>query len=812
MAKLTVDELETILDAEKADALSSQRSSKLSEERSKAMEYYLGDMAEDMPAQVDRSSAVSSDVADVVEGLMPALMEIFCGGDEVVEFEPIGQEDEEAAQQETDYVNHVFLQQNDGYLVIYSMTKDALLQKNGIAKVWWEVREHEEEETYVGLDDDAYAMIVADEEVEITEHAERPDTEALTRMLAEADQALGIPEGDAFQMEIPPEILDRVPKLHDLTVVKRANKGRCRVEAVPPEEFGISRRAKTIRDADYCFHETRRTVHDLIEEGYEPDQVHSLATASFDDTEEAMTRNTINDTTEPGETGVNEANRLVRTTEHYAVIDYEGNGKPCPYKIVTGGEGGEVLNKRQPGEKKYAPDITKVRRVPFASMTPIIIPHRFFGRSMADVTMDIQRIKTSLIRSLLDNMYLANNQRTEIAEMHAGPNTIDDLLTNRPGGIVRTKTPGGLNVLQSQSIGPFGFPLVEYFDGVREWRTGVTRQGMGLDPNALQNIGENAILDAANASRQKQKLIARTFAETGIRDLFLLIHDTIRANDDKANTVRLRNKWVTINPREWKTRSNLIVNVGIGDGTKAQQLAFLTTLLTIQKEALMMPQAMLVKPGNIYATLKKYTELGGLRSVEPYFMDPEEKGPDGQLLRKPPPPPPDPKLVEIQAKMALESQQAKADIAAQDRKVQAEIVLKTKEFELKRELMLIEARLKMHEQNRQIMGDVASETMEEDAETGSSPYNQMVDGLRMQQAAVEKSLAKVQAQIEAAGQAVATIANATSAIADSVGQVAGHAMAPSRVIRDGGRIVGVEKNGVRQSVVRGPDGAIEGLQ
>jgi hypothetical protein len=175
--KMPDDELKAILAAEKSSALAGMIASKLASDRANAMSYYLGDMTKDLPSMAGRSSAVSTDVADTVEGLMPALMEIFCGSDEVVKFNAVGPEDVEAAQQETDYVNHVFMQQNPGFLALYSFIKDALLQKNGFIKVFWEERDEEERETYYGLSDEQFAMILQDEDVEIIEHTIHGDDE-----------------------------------------------------------------------------------------------------------------------------------------------------------------------------------------------------------------------------------------------------------------------------------------------------------------------------------------------------------------------------------------------------------------------------------------------------------------------------------------------------------------------------------------------------------------------------------------------------------------------------------------------------------
>jgi len=159
MPKMKASDLKSMIAAEKADALAAISAAKLAEERADAMDYYLGDMSKDMPAQDGRSRAVSTDVADTIEGLMPSLMDIFAGSDEVVRFEPVGPEDEEAAQQETDYVNHVFMQQNPGFMALYSFIKDALLSKVGIVKVWWEETEQEERETYYDLTDDQFALL-----------------------------------------------------------------------------------------------------------------------------------------------------------------------------------------------------------------------------------------------------------------------------------------------------------------------------------------------------------------------------------------------------------------------------------------------------------------------------------------------------------------------------------------------------------------------------------------------------------------------------------------------------------------------------
>src|SRR5262249_29679756 len=382
MPKMTIGELKALLAAERHSALSAMTASKLSDERATALNYYYGDMSKDMPAPEGRSRAVSTDVADTIEGLMPTLMEIFCGGDEVVRFEPVGPEDVAAAEQETDYVNHVVMQANPGLVTLYSFIKDALLSKVGVVKVWWEERQETERETYLDLDDAAFAILASDPDVEIVEHTER--------RIANSEIANG--ESETPQPPDSPFAIRHSPALHDVTVETRRTFAQAKVMGVAPEEFGISRTARSIRDTEYCFHDVFKTQGRLTAEGFDPEQVKKLPTYTLAHTIEEISRDTVNESTlrQSGE-AMQEAGRLIRVTEHYIRMDYEGTDEARLYRVTTAGEEGEVL--RRDG----APDIVPEDFIPFAAMTPVIVTHRFFGRSIADLVLDIQRIKTALL-------------------------------------------------------------------------------------------------------------------------------------------------------------------------------------------------------------------------------------------------------------------------------------------------------------------------------------------------------------------------------------------------------------------------------
>jgi hypothetical protein len=517
----------------------------------------------------------------------------------------------------------------------------------------------------------------------------------------------------------PPPMPERV---HDVKISRLRKYGCARVENVPPEEFGVTRRQRSVmlRDCDYCYHEVRRTQAELIADGYDKEQVERLPDYTGDGGTEEVARDTVDDNSLEASEMLNRATRQIRVTEHYILMDYEGDGKARRYRVTTGGSGSEILKRK--GKPEIIPDMVR-----FAAMTPTIMPHRFFGRSIADQTMDIQRQKTALLRSALDNVYFANNQRLEIAEDGATKDTIDDVLANRVGGIIRTRRIGSVAPVPNQPIGSFVFPLIEYLDARSEWRTGVTRQGQGLDPNSLQNIGERAVLDAQSAARARTKLYARIFAETGIREMFSLLHATIRQNATEAETVKLRGSWTKIDPQEWRQRDDMTINVGLGTGSKDQEIAILNNLLSIQVNAMKMPETSLAGPPQIYNTLKQMTRKAGL-DHEAHFTDPSRMPP------KPPTPKPEEQkaMAELQmaqqkarqdlqmkqAEMDMQQQRFTQEMQMQQQKVQADAALQMEKFRLEAELQRERMRQEMVLKQQQIADELDLKSRQLEAELG----------------------------------------------------------------------------------------------
>ena len=615
--------------------------------RKKSLEYYLG-----MPLgneQEGRSQVISNDVLDTVESLMPSLMRIFTAGDNVFNCEGVGPEDDEMARQCSDYLNYIFYKENQGFLALYSAFKDALIQKNGILKVYWDDSQKTEREEYTRLTDDEFNDLVADPEVKVKNHSEYKE-----------------PITDDQGKE-----LDKVT-LHDVVIHRTRLYGQVRIEPVPPEEFLISRRSKDINSANFVCHRTNKTRSELVQMGYDKDLVDGLPTGDTDFfTEDKFVRHQNIDFSHGASEGDKSTNDIL-VYECYIKLDVNEDGKAELLKITTAGSGtGKMI------------DMEEVDNFPFVSMTPVIMPHRFHGRSVSELVEDIQLIKSTVMRQMLDNMYLTNNNRVAVQD---GQVAMDDLLTNRPGGIVRTKQPPQ-NVMMPLPMQPLteqATSMLGYLDSVKETRTGITRQSQGLDANTLNKTatGQNQIL---TQSQMRMELIARIFAETGVKDLALKMFELVCKYQQKEKIVRIRGKYIPMRPYEWKDRVNVTVQVGLGTGSKEQQLILLNAILERQMQAINLQQntfGPMVNLRNIYNSLKKLIENAGLNGIEPYFMDPDVGA--AQMPQLPPKPPTEFERVTL-AQVQGENQRAQLN---------ANVTLKEVEGRMRQQLLDFEIKIK----------------------------------------------------------------------------------------------------------------------
>src|SRR6056300_622899 len=613
--------------------------------RKKSLEYYLGEPLGN--EQEGRSQVVSNDVLDTVESLMPSLMRIFTSGDNVFNCEGMGPEDEEMARQCSDYLNYIFYKENDGFLSLYTAFKDALIQKNGILKVYWDNAAKTEREEYTRLTDDEFNDLVADTEVKVSNHTKYE--EAIT---------------DDRGKEI-----DKIP-LHDIVIHRTKLYGKVRIDPVPPEEFLIERRCKSIDTANFVCHRVNKTRTELVEMGYDPEVVASLPTGDGDYyTEDKFTRHQSVDFSH-GETDGDKSTQDVLIHECYVRMDVDGDGKAELLKITVAGDGKKLL------------DMEEIDTMPFVSMTPVIMPHRFYGRSVAELVEDIQLIKSTVMRQMLDNMYLTNNNRVAVQD---GQVSMDDLLTNRPGGIVRTKQPpqNVMMPIQAQPITEQASGMLAYLDSVKESRSGVTKAAQGLQSDSLNTDTATGMNQVLTQSQMRMELIARIFAETGVKDLGAKIFELLCKYQQKEKLVRIRGKFVPMTPFEWRDRVNINVEVGLGTGSKEQQLILLNSILQKQLQAINLQQNVyspMVNLKNIHKTLQKLVENTGLGSAEPYFIDPEVGA--AQMPPLPPKPPTEFEKVSL-AQVQGENERAILSAQVETKKMEAQMRQKLLDFELK---------------------------------------------------------------------------------------------------------------------------------
>ena len=564
-------------------------------EQALAIDYYLrkpfGNEEE------GRSQVISSDVWDVVEGMTPILLKPFVSSSDVVQFNPRGAEDEEAAKQETDYLNYVVTQRNDSFIQFVAWAKSGLLQKNGIVKYWWDKTRRVSIENYDAVPEDVLALMLQDEGVTVLEKSVC-DSEP-----AQIDPQTGQP--------IP------APVCYDVRLRVAQEEGKARYEVIPPEEFLIVGRDPNPQNAEFVEHRRRVTVSDLREMGY--DVADDISDAGAGDSSMDLQSTARNQNREFDQQGASDGSgdpsmREVWYREAIARVDFDSDGIAELRKVCIVGT--TVLANQE------------VEEVNFCAWTPYQQLHQFDGRCPADETIEIQEVKSTLWRQTLDNIYTINNNR-----VFAGSRVnLDDLLDNQIAGIVRVDGDVVGNQVMSMPITPIGQvvqPMIEYMDTAKENRTGFTRYNQGNDADSLNKTATGVRL-ITQAGNERLALVQRSLAEQGMKPLMLGLHGLLRRHATKAETVRLRGKWVQIDPRAWKNRYDMTVSVGLGTMDKSMELQAQDAIVKMQQG--LMP-AGVVSPENIYNAAAKFVELTGEKNNDRYFTHPDQ-------MPKPPPPNP----------------------------------------------------------------------------------------------------------------------------------------------------------------------------
>jgi len=584
-----------------------------------------------------RSQVVDSTVMDTIEWIKPSLMRIFASGDDVVKFLPEGPEDVPYAKQATDYVNWILNRKNNWSELFLTWITDALLEKVGIIKIFWDETERKNREEYHDLTDVELEHLIASDDVEVLEHTEK----------VEADELVSI-------------------STHDVVITRQTKKGGVKIVNVPPEEFLISREAKNVDDARFVCHRSRMTLAELRELGYDVEEDQS--DAYRDISLESNARHQWDNSRNWGLYSEDEqgALREVWVYESYMRVEIKG-GLSELRRILTCGS--QIL----------AND--PVDRAPFATLCPIPMAHKFFGMSVADQVMDLAQVKTVLLRNLLDNMYLQNSGRVAVQE---GMVNLDDMLTSRPGGIVRTKAQGAIQPLPTPQLQPYVFEMLGYIDNIREERSGMTKMSQGLDANALtSHTSATQVAQVMTAAQQRVELIARVFADTGVKKMAYMIYELVQKHQDKEQVIMLRNEWVPVRPDMWRDKMDCTVQVGLGHGNKDQQLMHLSNLLQFAGQA-MSGGLSIVNEQNMYNMGAALIKNMGFKDVTQFLTDPskaEQKGPSPQEQM-------------AQAEMEMKKKELEikaADVQIKAQKVQQEAVEVQIDAELKGQELALEA-------------------------------------------------------------------------------------------------------------------------
>lgn len=596
----------------------------LNAEREQSLNYYLG---RPFGNEIDgRSQVVTRDTLETVEWMLPALLKIFTSGDKVVEFQPKGAEDVEAAEQETSYVNHVVMQQNDSFMALYTWFKDALLMKTGYVKVYWDTQEDVTEDNYMNLSEEELVMLAQDQGVEIV-------------AAEQTEQGISV-------------------------TVKRVTKnGHICVEPVPPEEILVDMacRSVSLDKANYVEHRTKKTISDIRLMGFDIED--NIADYEGEEGSETIeTARNIYDEDDESWQGADPSTRLVWFRDITMRIDEDGDGiaELNRYYVV----GGKIVYRG------------KAENVYYAALCPIPMPHRHVGLSLADLVADVQEIRSAIMRQYVDGLFLANNGRYAISDRV----NLDDMLVSRPGGIVRVQGDpmSAIMPLVHPNTGATAIEGLSYFDSQKENRTGITKYNQGLDANSL-NKTATGINQIMNAAQQRMELVARVFAESGVKRLFMLVHELTKKHSDRATIFRLNNKWVPVDPRQWQTRTDMTIAVGLGTGNKDAQLSHLMSILQVQREAM---QIGVATPKNIYSAAKRLAENAGFSDGNEFFTDPSEQQAQPQQ--------PNPLVQAEQIKQQGQMQAKQMDMQADAQKFQAEAQIdqqsKAIEFQQKQQL------------------------------------------------------------------------------------------------------------------------------
>ena len=629
-----------LVNSEEERSIGFERDSELTDQLERALEYYKGEMT-DLPAFANRSTAVSMDVRDVIQAMLPDVVDVIVGDEEAVSFRPVGPEDEEAAQQETDAIRHVIFQENDGWMLVTSAVLDSFQAKVGVFKWWSEEGALPPAEEFEGK------------------------TAIEVQMAAQSGEVLDLKPCDDAELQ-----QQAGEPLYDFKLQAPAEDGKVVIGVVAPEDITVARDTVRIKDATYCAVRMRPRAQDLIAQGIDAEMVESLPPWSQSgDSAVSDARDTVDENTSDfGDSTW--TLRQVEVKEHY-IRTKDDKGEKL-YCVLTGGQGGSTVLLRS----------EEVSQIQIAAFSPYLVTHRFYGNSVADFVMDIQRVKSQMQRMTLDSGYFALNQRHEVSERDSNESTIDDVLDNSPGSVVRSKTGQAVRPITSPGLSFDALTHLEYFSTVLEERTGLVRGAQGLNPDTLHETKGGMLAQLAR-SQKRIRMVIKTIVETGIKDLYLGVHATMRQASTKTKMMRLRGQWAPVSPGQWSARNDMVIDIGVGAGGRDYEMAVLQQVINLQAQAVQAQggiEGPLVTAENLYASAMAFSKKAGIKGADRFFSDPAEA-----QKAEPQPPPPDPRVLEIQAKTQLEQQKLQLTAQSDAARLQQAQDVAMSQFQLKQQ-------------------------------------------------------------------------------------------------------------------------------
>lgn len=625
--KYSDSELAQIIERE-LDAAQGSDSSDIASLRVRNLQFYKSEAIGELspPGIDDRSSIVSSDVADTVEWMLPGLIRPFVANKKSIKCKAISAQYDALADVAAKYLRYKFFDEMEGFRILETFVKDALIQIVGFVKVYAEEVFTDEEVTYTGL------------------------TIAQAQQVAQSGEVIA---QTVQQLQIDGQLVESF----DLTISKKEKKFKCRVDPVPPEEMRVSSRAKYTEEVPFIAHVYRKTKQELEQDGFDLTDVSSGDVWSQEETERHDQSSTLLRDFGDGEL------ELYQVSESYIKLDDDNDGVAEWLRVLMIGS---TIKER-----------AKVSNHPFVYWCPNPMPHVFFGMCPADFAIEPQRLKTSLIRSLVDNVYLTVNKR--IGVVGDGAN-LDDLLNSRPGGIVRLNRPDALIPMEQGTVDGGAWQMVEWAEQWKENRTGFTRYSKGLQADTLNQtaFGVGSMLERGE---QRIELQLRGLA-VAVSAMFQKILECLGTYQNIEEAVQIDGRWVQINPCDWHKKLKVSIEAGMGTGSEDKLVQAYSQLLQIQQQFI---TAGVMPPDVAVMAARAMAEAAGLEDVD-------------RLLPPPPPPDPNKKSAEQQKmEMSMQVEQAKQQIDMQKFQAQMQLEQQAKQMDHQRELERISAEIASNE-------------------------------------------------------------------------------------------------------------------